>query len=304
MHTSNGEAVMSTLSRRTFISAASAIASASFFAHDNVYGANRWKGTLKKSLYYSMIQGNMTIEEKFALAKRAGYDGIEVPTTDDPAVAQEMKGAARKTKLEIHSIMNQLHWRYPLSSDDPQVIEKSLAGMRTSLTNAKDFGAGVVLLVPAVVNESTSYGDAYTRSQKNIRELIPMAEELGIVIAIENVWNKFLLSPLEFSRYIEEIDSPSLKAYFDCGNIALYGYPHDWIRELGDKIVRIHVKGFDVPNKQFMNIGDGTIDWREVRAALSDIGYSGYVNAELRGGDEAYLTDVSKRLGLLFEGEL
>ena len=251
-----------------------------------------------------MIQGNMSIEQKFILAKHAGYDGIEVPTIDSPDVAEKMKEAARKTGLIIHSIMNQLHWQYPLSSKDPLVVEKSLTGMRTSLTNAKDLGAGVVLLVPAVVNTDTSYADAYTRSQKNIRELTPVAEELGIVIAIENVWNKFLLSPLEFSRYIEEIDSPSLKAYFDCGNIALYGYPQDWIRELGDKIVRIHVKGFDVPKKQFMNIGDGTIDWYEVRRALSDIGYSGYINAELHGGDEAYLADVSKRLGLLFEGKL
>lgn len=251
-----------------------------------------------------MIQGNMSIEQKFTLAKHAGYNGIEAPTINNPDVAGQMKEAARKTGLKIHSIMNQLHWQYPLSSNDPEVIEKSLSGMRTSLANAKDFGAGVVLLVPAVVNVETSYTDAYSRSQRNIRELIPMAEESGVVIAIENVWNKFLLSPLEFSRYIEEIDSPSLKAYFDCGNIALYGYPHDWIHELGDKIVRIHVKGFDVPKKQFVNIGDGTIDWHKVRMALSDIGYNGYINAELRGGDEAYLADVCKRLGLLFEGEL
>ena len=213
-----------------------------------------------------------------------------------------MKAAAQKSGLKIHSIMNMKHWRYPFSSDDPEVIKVGMKGMETSLRNAKDFGADAVLLVPAVVNAETSYKDAYIRSQKHIKELLPLAEELKVIIAVENVWNKFLLSPLEFARYVDEFDSPYFKAYFDCGNIALYGFPHDWIRTLGNRIAKVHIKGFDVKKKEFTNLGDGTIDWPEIRRAFSDIGYSGYMSAELKGGDEAYLRDVSGRMDKIIAG--
>jgi hexulose-6-phosphate isomerase len=119
--------------------------------------------------------------------------------------------------------MSMAHWEYPLSSSDPAVVEKSLDGMRTSLRNAKLWGAEAVLLVPAVVNPQTTYREAWTRSQKQIRKLIPLAEELKVIIAVEEVWNKFLLSPIEFPRYVDEFQSPWVKAYFDVGNVVLYG---------------------------------------------------------------------------------
>jgi len=213
-----------------------------------------------------------------------------------------MKEAARKTGVKIHSIMNSKHWRYPFSSSDPETVRVGMEGMKTSLRNAAELGADTVLLVPAVVNAETSYRDAYVRSQRHIRELLPMAKELDVVIAIENVWNKFLLSPLEFARYVDEFESPYLQAYFDCGNIALYGFPHDWIRTLGRRIAKVHVKGFDVKKRKFTNLLDGTIDWLEVRRAFSDIRYNGYIGAELEGGDEAYLTDVSRRMDRIIAG--
>ncbi|MBN1291593.1 MAG: sugar phosphate isomerase/epimerase [Candidatus Latescibacteria bacterium] len=261
-------------------------------------------GTIRKSLYYGMIKGDMSIAEKFNIAKRAGFEGVEVPTVEEPEKVSEMKEAVQNVGVRIHSIMNQAHWKYPFSSDDPEVIETGMKGMETSLRNAKEYGADAVLLVPAVVNAETSYKDAYTRSQSNIKKLLPLAKELNIVIAIENVWNKFLLSPLEFARYIDEIDSPYLQAYFDCGNIALYGYPHDWIRTLGKRIVKVHIKGFNVNDKQFTNLGDGTIDWPEIRRAFSDINYNGYMSAELKGGHETYLRDVSRRMDSIIAGEV
>jgi L-ribulose-5-phosphate 3-epimerase len=169
------------------------------------------------------------------------------------------------------------------------------------------------------VNEETSYKDAYVRSQNNIRKMIPLARELNIIIAVENVWNRFLLSPLEFKRYVEEFDSPFVKAYFDVGNIVIYGFPQDWIRTLGELIVKVHIKDFDnaeliiaeifyhvdkTPSlKAFKNLGDGNINWREVRRALSDIGYSGFINAELRGGDPDYLRDVCIRMDKIISGD-
>src|SRR6266581_1445343 len=152
--------------------------------------------------------------------------------------------AAAAVNIRIDSVMNVDHWQYPLSASDPAVVEKSLSGMRTSLRNAKLWGSDAVLLVPAVVNPQTSYRDAWTRSQAQIRKLIPLAAELQVVIAIEEVWNKFLLSPLEMDRYIREFQSPWIRAWFDVGNVLLNGYPQDWIRTLGKNTVKLHVKDF------------------------------------------------------------
>src|SRR5208282_6724589 len=188
-----------------------------------------------------------------------------------------------------------------LSSSDSAVVAKSMEGMRTSLHNAKLWGSDAVLLVPAVVNAEMPYRDAWTRSQTEIRKLIPMAEELKVVIAIEEVWNKFLLSPLEMARYIGEFQSPWIKAWFDVGNVVLYGYPQDWIRTLGRDIAKVHLKDFKRKEDGYawVNLGDGDVDWPAVRQAFVEIGYSGSAIAELEGGDEAYLRDVSRRIDRL-----
>src|SRR5438128_15394 len=202
--------------------------------------------------------------------------------------------------------MNMDHWKYPLSSSDSEVVKKGLAGMRTSLHNAKPWGADAVLLVPAVVNAQTSYRDAWTRSQKEIRKLIPLAEELKIVIAIEEVWNKFLLSPLEMAAYIDEFKRPEIQAWFDVGNVVLYGYPQDWIRTLGKRIVKLHVKDFKRKENgyEWVNLGDGDVDWAAVRQSLLDINYSGSAIAELAGGDSAdYFLDINRRMDRLVLGK-
>jgi hexulose-6-phosphate isomerase len=162
--------------------------------------------------------------------------------------------------------------------------------------------------VPAVVNPETSYQDAWTRSQAVIRErLLPLARDLKVVVAVEEVWNKFLLSPLEFARYVDELDSPWLKAYFDVGNVVFFGYPQDWIRTLGPRIVKVHLKDFqlDRPKGQFQwrNIGEGDVDWVAVRQALDSIRYQGWVTTEIAGGDAAYLKDVVARLDRFLAGQ-
>jgi L-ribulose-5-phosphate 3-epimerase len=161
-----------------------------------------------------------------------------------------------------------------------------------------------VLLVPAVVNPKTSYKDAWSRSQTAIRKLIPLAEESKVIIAIEEVWNKFLVSPLEFARYIDEFNSPWIKAYFDVGNVVFYGYPQDWIRTLGKRIVKLHLKDFAFRQgrTEWTDLKAGQIDWKAVYDALSEIGYKGDATVELRSGDEAYLRGVSERVDQILEG--
>jgi len=200
--------------------------------------------------------------------------------------------------------MNSAHWKFPLSSSDPQVVATSMKGMETSLHNAKLWGADTVLLVPAVVNPETSYKEAWTRSQAQIRKLIPLAEQLKVVIAVEEVWNKFLLSPLEFARYVDEFNSPWVKAYFDVGNVVFYGYPQDWIHTLGNRIAKLHIKDFRYKNRmtEFVALREGDIDWKAIHRALGEIGYHGTATVELSGGDKSYLQEVSKRFDLILAG--
>jgi L-ribulose-5-phosphate 3-epimerase len=256
---------------------------------------------VKKGLVINMLPAKLSYADRFKLARDAGFEVIQALTTPDQQEAEEIQRAASSAGIRVDSVMNMAHWDYPLSSSDPAVVEKSMNGMRTSLHNAKLWGSDAVLLVPAVVNAGTSYRDAWTRSQKRIRELLPLAEELKIVIAIEEVWNKFLLSPPEMVAYISEFKSPWVRAWFDVGNVVLYGYPQDWIRTLGSQIYKVHLKDFKRGQNSFnwANLGEGDIDWRAVRAAFLDIGYTGSVIAELQAGDETYLKDVSHKIDKL-----
>jgi len=259
------------------------------------------KPAIKKGLVFDMVPANLSYADRFKLVRDAGFEVVQALTEPVERKAEDMKRAADAASIRIDSVMNVDHWQYPLSSSDPVVVEKSLAGTRTSLHNAKVWGSDVVLLVPAVVNPQTSYRDAWTRSQAQIRKLIPLAEELKVVIAIEEVWNRFLLSPLEMLQYIGEFHSPWVQAWFDVGNVVLYGYPQDWIRTLGKRIVKVHLKDFKRKEDGYawVNLGDGDVDWPAVRAAFADIGYAGSVIAELEQGDETYLRDVSRRIDRL-----
>jgi L-ribulose-5-phosphate 3-epimerase len=269
-------------------------------------GSSQVTGALpiKKGLVFDMLPNKLSYTDRFKLARDVGFEVVQAPTTPDRHEAEEIKKAADAANLRIDSVMNMDHWKYPLSSSDSAVVAKSVEGMKTSLHNAKLWGSDAVLLVPAVVNAETSYSEAWTRSQKEIRKLLPMAAELKVVIAIEEVWNKFLLSPLEMKKYIGEFESPWIKAWFDVGNVVLYGYPQDWIRTLAKSIYKVHLKDFKRKEGGYawVNLGDGDVDWAAVRRAFSEIGYSGSVIAELDGGDQAYLRDVSRRIDRLLIG--
>jgi len=284
--------------RRDFLKSSLAVAGFSGFVFREAPLA------IKKGLVFDMVPANLSYADRFKLVRDAGFEVVQALTEPDERKAGAMKQAADAASIRIDSVMNVDHWQYPLSSSDPAVVEKSLAGMHTSLHNAKLWGSDVVLLVPAVVNPQTSYRDAWTRSQAQIRKLIPLAEELKVVIAIEEVWNRFLLSPLEMVQYIGEFHSPWVQAWFDVGNVVLYGYPQDWIRTLGKRIVKVHLKDFKRTENGYawVNLGDGDVDWPAVRQAFGDIGYAGSVIAELEQGDATYLRDVSRRIDRLLLG--
>lgn len=252
----------------------------------------------KKAVILGMVQRE-PIEDKFKVLADLGFNGVEVAPTDNPNEIESLRMASETTGISIHSVIYG-GWNAPLSSADPAVAERGVASVKSALKCAKALGADSVLLVPGIVDSNNPYKDVYERSQKRIKSLIPIAQNLGVMIAIENVWNNFLLSPLEFSRYIDELNSPWVQAYFDVGNvIGAFGFPQDWIHTLNKRIKKIHLKDFKLDGRQWVNLGDGDVDWAAVRKALVDIGYKGYVTAELQAGDESYLRDLASRIDRL-----
>jgi L-ribulose-5-phosphate 3-epimerase len=249
---------------------------------------------LYKAIIIGMLPGDLSDAEKFRLARKCGFDGIEAPPMNDHKAAAERAKIAREEGTPIHSLL--YGWWPPFTNRDPKVVGKSIEEMENALRCARVMGADAVLLVPTRVTEEFSYQDAYKWSQEYVSRLIPTAEETRVIVAVENVWNKFLLSPIEFARYVDELKSRWIQAYFDVGNVIIYGHAHHWIRTLGKRIVKIHLKDFKRSGYQWKNLLDGDVNWPQVRKALDEVGFNGYMTAELGGGDQAYLTDVAGRI--------
>lgn len=236
---------------------------------------------MRKGICFGCLPGALTVEERFALAARAGYHGVEIGTLADAAERERYLAAARAHGLEIPSIMASGHWAHPLSSSDEAQRQLGLANIRDSVDTALAVGAGVVLVVPAVINDEQLYRDAYCLAVCSMQEVAGYAAQHGIRLGVENVWNRFALTPREMRQFIEEIASPAVGLYFDCGNILNYGYPQAWIRELGDLLLKVHVKDFDVNTRQFRHLLQGSVNWIAVRQALGEVGYDDYLTVEL-----------------------
>ena len=261
------------------------------------------KRSIKKGIMWGTIGLKGTVAEKMQAAKDAGFDGVEMMShmsVDEVLKARDSVG------LQIPSVCCSHHWAKPLSSADPKVREEGLDSLKQSLRDAARYGATSVLLVPAVVNKDVSYPDAYTRSQTEIRKALPLAEELGVKIAIENVWNGFLLSPLEAARYVDEFNSPAVGWHFDVGNVVNTGWPEQWIRVLGKRIQKVHIKEFSRTKRDKeglwkgfdVSLLEGDDNWPAVVQALDDVGYHGWAITEQGGGDTPDgLKDLAARLG-------
>jgi len=260
---------------------------------------------MKKAICFMCLPRNLSVAENFDLVKEAGFDGVEISTSDKEEI-QQLKKEADRVGVEIHSIMNPVQWQSPLTSPDPKVRAVCVKSIENCLEAAKIVGADAMLLVPGVVNEEVPYQEAYQRSLEVIKKQVkPMAEEKKVTVAVENVWNKFLLSPIEFAQFIDDIDSEYVKAYFDVGNIVFYGYPEQWIEYLGERIKKVHIKGFDAQKRDFCYLLEGTINWEAVRKALKKIGYDGYITAEMPvypHHPEQTVKDTAKHMDLIFPG--
>lgn len=248
-----------------------------------------------------------TIMDKFRAAKAAGFDGVEPMSHLN---RDEVLRARDATGLAIPSVCGALHWKFLLSDPDPKVRQEGVDALKTTIEDARYYGADTVLLVPGRVTESVSYDDCWKRSTEEIKKVLPLAQELNVIIAIENVWNNFLLSPLEASYYVDQFYSPLVKFYFDCGNILAYGWPEQWIRILGQRIAKVHIKEYsrkiaDEKGKSAgfrVNLREGDVNWSEVIKVLDEIGYAGWTTIEQPGGDTpAGLKDLCDRLQLIHQ---
>lgn len=295
------------MNRRDFIrSSAALLATASFpAAAENVPSAVT-KRSIKKAITWPTVNIQGSVLEKMRVLKAAGFEGVEMLSHMDQ---EEVLRARDDTGLVIPSVCGARHWKFPLSDGDPAVRAEALAALEQSLRDAQRYGATSVLLVPAVVTKEVTYEQAYVRSQTEIRKAIPLAEKLDVKIACENVWNNFLLTPLEAARYVDEFKSPAVGWHFDVGNSLNYGWPEQWIRILGRRIQKLHIKEFSRKKRDEQGLWkgfqvpflEGDNDWPAVMKALDDIGYHGWGIAEQPGGDTADgLKDLSNRMSRIF----
>lgn len=270
------------------------------------------KRTLRKAVMIGMAGEGNSLLEKFQILRDCGFEGVEMDSPS-PIKPEEILEAQSKTGLKVHGLVDSVHWKFHLNSPDAAVRAEGLKALETALRDGKAFGATSILLVPGVVNAEQPYDQAYRLTQEEIRKAIPLARDCGVRIAVENVWNNFLLSPLEAARYVDEFDSPWVGFHFDIGNVINYGFPAQWIRILGPRIVKLHIKDFSRKKRDeqglwkgfSVELGEGDARWAEVMKALDEIGYStapagNWATAEVGGGDRNRLRQVSEQMDKLF----
>ena len=247
-----------------------------------------------KSISFWSFPDGLSIEERMQMAKKYGYDGIELTVEEEgeitpdsrPDEMQQFVEMAEQIGLELPTLATGLGWAYPAVGHDSEATARGREIIRTSLRLASALGAETFLVVPGTVTADYSYDRAYNDCLEVFAELAGDAEDAGVYIGLEYVWNKFLLSPLEFAGLIDEIDEEYVQAYFDVGNVLPTGFPDQWIRILGDRIKAVHFKDFRESIGTgtfdgFVDLLEGDVPWAAVMEALEEIGYDGPVTAEM-----------------------
>jgi len=254
---------------------------------------------MKKGINQWAFPSSINLEKAMHLAKKAGFEGIELTVAEEGEITLEstksdmarIVAASRKAEIELTSLATGLFWDYSLTSGSIEVRERAKGIVRKMLELASYLEIDTILVVPGAVDvffkpdtEVVSYDVAYERAQTALKELAETAEAHKVNIGVENVWNKFLLSPLEMRNFLDEIDSEYIGAYFDVGNVLAFGYPEQWIGILGSRIKKVHFKDYrtEVGNAVgFVGLLDGNVNWPAVVKAFDNIGYNGYAIAEL-----------------------
>jgi hexulose-6-phosphate isomerase len=260
------------------------------------------KRSIRKAIMYATIGFKGSVLEQFKAVKAAGFEGVE-PMSH--MKQDEVLKALEETGLKAASVCCNTHWKLRLSDPDEKVRREGREGLEIALKDAKRYGATSVLLVPGVVTKEVSYDDCFKRSVAEIRQAIPLAKDLDVKIAIENVWNNFITKPEQAKAFLDALDSPLVGWHFDIGNCIRYGPAQEWIPVLGKRILKLHIKEFSKnPDKQFkVKFFEGDNDWPAIMKALDEVGYQGWGISEQPGEqsrDEAALKDLSERMDRVF----
>jgi len=249
-----------------------------------------------KSICSVIFPLDMPEAEKFRQAKNAGFEGIEVRFGDEisPSLsADEVKhigDAAHEAGIQIASMWSSAPFQKdPLNSPDPAVRARGLDALKKAIEFATYLNCGALLLYPCRLGNGpkfqVGYEDTWNRVTESLQKAIPWAEQAKVLLTPENVWNKFLVSPLEMRSFVDQFHSRWLQTHFDIGNVMQYGYPQDWILTLGPRIKRVHVKDYKLSNRteqgHFCDLLEGDVDWKEVMAAFVKVGYRGFLSPEI-----------------------
>lgn len=296
---------LSSLSRRTFLQSSAAACAVGTVLSPAIAQPASLKGRLYKTLKIGMVRVEGSLIDKFQAAKDAGFHGIEMnaPGMDIEATNQ----AIAETGLPVDGTVNSTHWQVRHTDADPTVRANALESLKNALRSTHAVGGNTALLVIGKGSDGDE-AEIWKRAIDNIQQAIPLAAELGVYIAIENVWNQFLYdhngdhtqSAEKFVKFVDELNSPWVGMQFDIGNHWKYGSMGDWIRQLNRRIVKLDLKGFSREQGKFTKIGEGDLDWADVRKALLEINYTGWAAAEVGGGDAARLKEVSANMDKAF----
>ncbi len=307
----------SDLNRRSFIKNSSLLVTAGALTASTGLNANpqepkislppskgEHRGRIYKSIKFQMFRGKMSYLEKFQMLKDMGYDGVELNSPNGENKKEALK-ASKAIDFPLHGCVDSIHWGRRLSDKDPKVREMGLQGLITAIKDTHYIGGSAVLLVPGRVShpETENQQQVWDRSIEQIHKVLPLASKLGIHILIENVWNGFCYihngpsdqTAEKLRDYIDAIDSPWIGVYFDIGNHQKYGKPAEWIRTLGRRIVKLDVKDWGKKNG-FCKIGEGDVDWADVRKALKEIKFTGWSTAEVGGGNADRIQEIAERM--------
>ena len=265
-------------------------------------------------------------KEAMKLAKEAGFEGIELALCSDGEISMtssdeellSIRAYADQLGIKIPSLSSGLCWTDSLTADDPEERQRAFDMVVRQLYCAKMIGAETVLVIPGSVSVEfvpewgvVDYDVVWDRALEQVKKLAPIAEEMGVQIGLENVWNKFLLSPLEMRNFIDAVGSKWVGAYFDTGNVVYSGYPEQWIKILGKRIFKVHFKDYRRnPGglNAFVDLLAGDVDWKAVRAAFEAVGYDGWAAGEmvpqyLQGSDQL-IYNTSASMERIMRGEL
>lgn len=265
---------------------------------------------LRKGIGYDMIKEDLSILDKFKLVKDLGFEGIEINSPSNMNIDELVKAIAQ-TGVQVPSTVNKDHWSIPLSSSKEEDRQQIIKSIGQSLEQTKILGGDTVLVVPGIVNENMPYEVAYNNTLKAVRDLIPLVEKYNVKIGFENVWNNFIISPVEAKHFLAEIDHPLIGWYFDIGNILRYGWPEHWIKTLDSRIFKLHAKEFSRAKmdqeglrKGFnVELTKGDVNWPKVVQALKDVDYKGqWITLEVAGGGREHLHKLAQQLDTIIAG--